>query len=142
MRITRPNLTGSNRAAIFLNIQPLLGALLGGWWLGEPLTAFMVAGGALIPRFTNTQPEGFVSLQFSIPHAIAMLLMQVPSGPQWLSADRAATPAVKAVRSRIRRSKPTSSRLVASVIRPARVNVSVMASAITASATNNAATRT
>jgi 2-methylcitrate dehydratase PrpD len=61
-----------------------------------------VAGGALIPRFTNTQPEGFVSLQFSIPHAIAMLLMQVPSGPQWLSADRAATPAVKAVRSRIR----------------------------------------
>ena len=36
------------RAAIFLNIQPLLGALLGVWWLGEPLTAFMVAGGALI----------------------------------------------------------------------------------------------
>jgi drug/metabolite transporter (DMT)-like permease len=36
------------RAAIFLNIQPLLGALLGVWWLGEPLTAFMVLGGALI----------------------------------------------------------------------------------------------
>ena len=36
------------RAAIFLNIQPLVGALLGVWWLGEPLTAFMVAGGALI----------------------------------------------------------------------------------------------
>jgi len=36
------------RAAIFLNIQPLLGALLGVWWLGEPLTAFMVAGGVLI----------------------------------------------------------------------------------------------
>jgi drug/metabolite transporter (DMT)-like permease len=32
----------------FLSIQPLLGALLGVWWLGEPLTAFMVAGGALI----------------------------------------------------------------------------------------------
>ena len=36
------------RAAIFLNIQPLLGALLGIWWLGEPLTPFVVAGGALI----------------------------------------------------------------------------------------------
>ena len=30
------------------NVQPLLGALLGVWWLGEPLTVFMVAGGALI----------------------------------------------------------------------------------------------
>src|SRR4030095_10861041 len=38
------------RAAIFLNIQPLLGALLGVWWLGEPLTAFMGLGGALILR--------------------------------------------------------------------------------------------
>lgn len=36
------------RAAIFLNIQPLGGALLGVWWLGEQLTAFTVAGGALI----------------------------------------------------------------------------------------------
>ena len=36
------------RAAIFLNIQPLLGALLGVWWLGEPLTVFMAVGGALI----------------------------------------------------------------------------------------------
>jgi len=36
------------RAAIFLNVQPLLGALLGVWWLGEPLTPFLVAGGALI----------------------------------------------------------------------------------------------
>jgi drug/metabolite transporter (DMT)-like permease len=36
------------RAAIFLNVQPLMGALLGVTWLGEPLTAFTVAGGALI----------------------------------------------------------------------------------------------
>ena len=36
------------RAAIFLNIQPLVGALLGVYYLGEPLTAFTVAGGALI----------------------------------------------------------------------------------------------
>ncbi|HKZ06049.1 MAG TPA: EamA family transporter [Methylomirabilota bacterium] len=36
------------RAAIFLNIQPLVGALLGAYYLGEPLTAFTLAGGALI----------------------------------------------------------------------------------------------
>jgi len=36
------------RAAIFLNIQPLVGALLGVYYLGEPLTAFTVAGGVLI----------------------------------------------------------------------------------------------
>lgn len=36
------------RVAIFLNVQPLGGALLGVWWLGEQLTAFTVAGGLLI----------------------------------------------------------------------------------------------
>lgn len=36
------------RVAIFLNIQPLGGAMLGVWWLGERLTAFTVAGGLLI----------------------------------------------------------------------------------------------
>lgn len=36
------------RAAIFLNVQPLAGALLGVWWLREPLTAFTVVGGVLI----------------------------------------------------------------------------------------------
>ena len=36
------------RAAIFLNIQPLLGALLGVWWLGEPLTPFIALGGLII----------------------------------------------------------------------------------------------
>ena len=36
------------RAAIFLNIQPLVGALLGVYYLGEPLTVFTVAGGLLI----------------------------------------------------------------------------------------------
>lgn len=36
------------RAAIFLNVQPLVGALLGIAWLGEPATVFTAAGGALI----------------------------------------------------------------------------------------------
>ena len=36
------------RAAIFLNIQPLVGALLGVYYLGEPLTVFTAVGGGLI----------------------------------------------------------------------------------------------
>jgi drug/metabolite transporter (DMT)-like permease len=36
------------RAAIFLNAQPLVGAVLGIAWLGEPATVFTAAGGALI----------------------------------------------------------------------------------------------
>lgn len=36
------------RLALFLNVQPVVGALLGVWWLREPLTGFTVAGGALV----------------------------------------------------------------------------------------------
>jgi len=39
---------GAARVAAFVNLQPLAGALLGVWWLREPLTPFLVAGGALI----------------------------------------------------------------------------------------------
>jgi drug/metabolite transporter (DMT)-like permease len=36
------------RAAIYLNVQPLVGALLGVAWLGEPMSVFTLAGGALV----------------------------------------------------------------------------------------------
>lgn len=39
---------GAARMAAFVNVQPLAGALLGVWWLREPVTAFLVLGGALI----------------------------------------------------------------------------------------------
>ena len=39
---------GAARVAAFVNVQPLAGALLGVWWLREPVTPFMVAGGLLI----------------------------------------------------------------------------------------------
>jgi drug/metabolite transporter (DMT)-like permease len=39
---------GASRVAIFVNVQPLAGALIGVWWLDEPLTAFMIVGGLLI----------------------------------------------------------------------------------------------
>ena len=36
------------RAAIFLNLQPLVGTLLGVAWLGDLFTGFTVGGGVLI----------------------------------------------------------------------------------------------
>ena len=36
------------RLALFVNVQPVVGAFLGVWWLGEPLTAFTVIGGVLV----------------------------------------------------------------------------------------------
>jgi drug/metabolite transporter (DMT)-like permease len=39
---------GAARVAAFVNLQPLAGALLGVWWLREPVTPFLVSGGLLI----------------------------------------------------------------------------------------------
>lgn len=39
---------GAARVAAFVNVQPLAGALLGVWWLHDPLTPFLVGGGLLI----------------------------------------------------------------------------------------------
>ena len=36
------------RAAVFLNVQPLVGVLLGVAWLGDPATVFTVGGGVVI----------------------------------------------------------------------------------------------
>lgn len=35
-------------AAIYLNVQPLVGALLGVVWLSEPLSVFTAIGGTLV----------------------------------------------------------------------------------------------
>ena len=40
--------TGASRAAIFITVQPIGGVLLGAALLHEPLTAYTLAGGALI----------------------------------------------------------------------------------------------
>jgi drug/metabolite transporter (DMT)-like permease len=39
---------GASRVAIFVNVQPLAGALIGVWWLHEPLTVFTIVGGLAI----------------------------------------------------------------------------------------------
>ena len=40
--------TGASRAAIFITVQPIGGVVLGAALLHEPLTAYTLAGGALI----------------------------------------------------------------------------------------------
>jgi 2-methylcitrate dehydratase PrpD len=60
------------------------------------------AGSAiLVPRFTNPDPSTFVSLQFNMPHAAAMLLLQIPVGPDWLSTELAAREDVAALRRKV-----------------------------------------
>jgi len=39
---------GASRVAIFVNVQPVAGAVIGVWWLHEPLGVFMVLGGLAI----------------------------------------------------------------------------------------------
>ena len=51
------------RAAIFINVQPLVGVALGVFFLGEPATAYTVAGAALVLAglaITTTQPGGIL----------------------------------------------------------------------------------
>ena len=60
-----------------------------------------VGSAIVIPRFVNTDPRTFASLQFNLPHALAMLLLKVPPGPEWLSADLARDPRVAALRAKV-----------------------------------------
>jgi 2-methylcitrate dehydratase PrpD len=54
-----------------------------------------------LPRFANTAPNTFVSRQFSLPHAAAMLLLDVPPSAAWLSPRVAEHPAVRSLRQKI-----------------------------------------
>jgi 2-methylcitrate dehydratase PrpD len=58
-----------------------------------------VGSAILVPRFVQQHPRTFVSLQFNLPHAMAMTLLGVPPGPRWLSLDFARQSQVAALRS-------------------------------------------
>lgn len=60
-----------------------------------------VGSAIMVPRFVNLEPRTFVSLQFNLPHAMAMLLLRVPIGPAWLSTELAAQPQVAALRHKV-----------------------------------------
>lgn len=60
-------------------------------------------GGAQKKRggFLNKQPRNLVSLTLSLAHGVAMLLMKIPP-QEWLNEEFAQTPAVQALRERVR----------------------------------------
>lgn len=53
-------------------------------------------------RFTNPDPVGFVSRQYSHPHLLAMAALRVPVGPDWLSEEWARDPRTIAFKSKVR----------------------------------------
>lgn len=91
---------------------PCCGMLIGALRAAQPLVGNTPADriGAItawvpenttLPRFVNPDPRTFASLQFSLPHAMAMLLSGVESGPLWLDAGLAARPDIAALRQRV-----------------------------------------
>jgi 2-methylcitrate dehydratase PrpD len=60
-----------------------------------------VGSAILVPRFVNPDPRTFASLQFNMSHAAAMLLLEVPVGPAWLSMDLAMQAHVAALRRKV-----------------------------------------
>jgi 2-methylcitrate dehydratase PrpD len=53
-------------------------------------------------RFTNPEPATFASQQFSYPHMIAMMLLNVPPGPAWFDPGHGSDPAVRALKAKTR----------------------------------------
>lgn len=53
------------------------------------------------PRFINPKPRTFCSRQFSIPHAVAMLLLGIPVGPAWLDEAQDENQSVRALREKV-----------------------------------------
>ena len=52
-------------------------------------------------RFVTRRPKSFAAYQFSIPHAVAMVLLGIPPGPAWLDGGLAQHPAVQAQRNKV-----------------------------------------
>jgi len=56
---------------------------------------------ACAPQHVSTSPAGWVAAQFSYPHSVAMVLLGIPAGVEWYSAETLARPDVRALRSRV-----------------------------------------
>ncbi|GHC78891.1 MmgE/PrpD family protein [Limoniibacter endophyticus] len=90
---------------------PCCGMLFGALWAARAIVAehpgdigaveVWVPENTALPRFTNPAPRTFASRQFSLPHAMAMLLFGVESGPLWLDPGIAAQVAITALRERV-----------------------------------------
>lgn len=54
------------------------------------------------PRFRNPAPRTFCSRQWSIPHAVAMILLGIPVGPAWLDPAHDDDKNVRTLREKVR----------------------------------------
>ncbi|MCP1909575.1 2-methylcitrate dehydratase PrpD [Bradyrhizobium elkanii] len=84
------------------------------WALGKARATFPfelcdieeIVVGAHLPglsrRWLNDSPGDGVARQFSIPHAIALFLLGVPPGPEWVSERWGADPVAAALRGKVR----------------------------------------
>lgn len=89
-------------------------------WLHQPLTALMkatanasiepqqidrvvIGTNVLVsePRFTNPSPRTWVSRQYSIPHAVAMVLLGIPIGPAWLDEASGCDQTIRELREKV-----------------------------------------
>lgn len=89
-------------------------------WAHHPLTALVKAVGkasidvqqiervvigtnvlACSPRFSNPAPRSFSSRQWSIPHAVAMVLLGIPVGPAWLDPAQDDNQDVRVLREKV-----------------------------------------
>ena len=67
---------------------------------------------ACAPQHVTTSPAGWVAAQFSYPHSVAMMLLGIPAGVEWYSADTLARPDLRALRARVTvAADPRSARL-------------------------------
>ncbi|WP_128942706.1 MmgE/PrpD family protein [Bradyrhizobium zhanjiangense] len=53
------------------------------------------------PRFSNPAPRTFCSRQWSIPHAVAMVLLGIPVGPAWLDPAQDDDQIVRTLREKV-----------------------------------------
>jgi len=70
----------------------------------ENIREIVVESGPLAAsiRFTNPEPATFASQQFSYPHMIAMMLLNVPPGPAWFDPKHGSDPVVHALKAKTR----------------------------------------
>lgn len=61
-----------------------------------------INAGRLPARFFNCNPPTFVSREFSFPHSIAMLLLDVPPGPRWASERWTSDPVASQLRAKVK----------------------------------------
>ncbi|MGY4501421.1 2-methylcitrate dehydratase PrpD [Bradyrhizobium sp. GM24.11] len=69
----------------------------------QQIERVVIGGNAVLstPQFTTPSPRTFVSRQFSIPHAVAMMLLDIPVGPAWLDEAQDDNPNVRALREKV-----------------------------------------